>query len=109
MGKHLFGKYQDKFDRSENNLIHFVMWGCGGLCIGFVIGLVGIAFHLSLEWATEVRMANPWLIWLLPVGGLAIVLAYRLAGMEKDRGTNFILVAVRYPVLPLPPLPLWEA
>lgn len=95
MGKHLFGKYQDKFDRSENNLIHFVMWGCGGLCIGFVIGLVGIAFHLSLEWATEVRMANPWLIWLLPVGGLAIVLAYRLAGMEKDRGTNFILVAVR--------------
>lgn len=95
LGKLLFGKYQDKFDRSENNLIHFVMWGCGGLCIGFVIGLVGIAFHLSLEWATEVRMANPWLIWLLPVGGLAIVLAYRLAGMEKDRGTNFILVAVR--------------
>lgn len=95
MGKNLFGKYQDKFDRSENNLIHFVMWGCGGLCIGFVIGLVGIAFHLSLEWATEFRTENPWLIWLLPIGGLAIVLAYRLAGMEKDRGTNFILVAVR--------------
>lgn len=95
MGKYFFGKYQDKIDRSENNLIHFVMWACGGLCIGFVIGLVGIAFHLSLEWATEVRMANSRLIWLLPVGGLAIVLAYRLAGMEKDRGTNFILVAVR--------------
>ena len=95
MGKNLFGKYQDKFDRSENNLIHFVMWGCGGLCIGFVIGLVGIAFHLSLEWATEFRTENPWLLWLLPIGGLAIVLAYRLAGMEKDRGTNFILVAVR--------------
>lgn len=95
MGKNLFGKYQDKFDRSEDNLIHFVMWSCGGICIGFIIGLVGIAFHLALQWATECRMENPWLIWLLPIGGLAIVLAYRLAGMEKDRGTNFILVAVR--------------
>lgn len=95
MGKNLFGKYQDKFDRSEDNLVHFVMWSCGGICIGFIIGLVGIAFHWALEWATEFRTENPLLIWLLPLGGLAIVLAYRLAGMEKDRGTNFILVAVR--------------
>lgn len=95
MGKHLFGKYQDKFDRSENNLVHFVMWSCGAICIGFIIGLVGIAFHWTLEWATEFRTEHPMILWLLPLGGLAIVLAYRLAGMEKDRGTNFILVAVR--------------
>lgn len=95
MGKHLFGKYQDKFDRSENNLVHFVMWSCGAICIGFIIGLVGIAFHWALEWATEFRTEHPMILWLLPLGGLAIVLAYRLAGMEKDRGTNFILVAVR--------------
>jgi len=94
LGK-LFGKYQDKFDRSEDNLVHFVMWSCGGICIGFLIGLVGIAFHWSLQWATAFRTAHPHLIWLLPIGGLAIVLAYRLAGVEKDRGTNFILVAVR--------------
>lgn len=95
MGKHLFGKYQDKFDRSENNLVHFVMWSCGAICIGFIIGLVGIAFHWALEWATEFRTEHPMILWLLPLGGLAIVLTYRLAGMEKDRGTNFILVAVR--------------
>ncbi|MDO4530490.1 MAG: chloride channel protein [Bacillota bacterium] len=68
---------------------------CAGIAIGGVVGLVGIAFHLLLEWATEFRMEHPMLLWLLPVGGLAIVLAYRLLGMEKDRGTNFILVAVR--------------
>ena len=47
-----YKKYQKHFDVSENNFAHFVMWSCGGICIGFVIGLVGIAFHLALEWAT---------------------------------------------------------
>ena len=95
MIRKFYRKYQDKFDRSEDNFLHFVSWMCAGIAIGFVVGLVGIAFHLLLEWATEFRMEHPMILWLLPVGGLAIVLAYRFAGMEKDRGTNFILVAVR--------------
>lgn len=95
MIRKFYRKYQDKFDRSEDNFLHFASWMCAGIAIGFVVGLVGIAFHLVLEWATEFRMEHPMILWLLPVGGLAIVLAYRLAGMEKDRGTNFILVAVR--------------
>lgn len=90
-----YRKYQDKFDRSEDNFLHFIYWICAGLAIGGFVGLVGIAFHLMLEWATEFRMEHPMILWLLPLGGLAIVLAYRFAGMEKDRGTNFILVAVR--------------
>lgn len=95
MIKKFYKTYEEKFDRSEDNFLHFASWMCAGLCIGFVVGLVGVAFHLMLEWATEFRAEHPMLIWLLPLGGLAIVLAYRLAGMEKDRGTNFILVAVR--------------
>lgn len=63
-----YKKYQKHFDVSENNFAHFVMWSCGGICIGFVIGLVGIAFHLALEWATEFRTAHPMLLWLLPFG-----------------------------------------
>ena len=95
MLRQFYRKYQDKFDRSEDNFLHFMSWMCAGLAIGGVVGLVGIAFHILLEWAAEFRMEHPMILWLLPLGGLAIVLAYRLAGMEKDRGTNFILVAVR--------------
>ena len=95
MFRQFYRKYQDKFDRSEDNFLHFLSWMCAGLAVGGFVGLVGVAFHLLLEWATEFRMETPWLIWLLPLGGLAIVLVYRFAGMEKDRGTNFILVAVR--------------
>jgi len=90
-----YRKYQDKIDRSEDNFMHFCAWICAGIAIGGVVGLVGIAFHILLEWAAEFRVEHPALLWLLPLGGIAIVLAYRLAGMEKDRGTNFILVAVR--------------
>ena len=95
MIRKFYRKYQDKFDRSEDNFMRFCAWLCAGLAIGGVVGLVGIAFHILLEWAAEFRMEHPMILWLLPLGGLAIVLAYRLAGMEKDRGTNFILVAVR--------------
>jgi len=91
----IYRKYQDKIDRSEDNFMHFCAWICAGIAIGGVVGLVGIAFHILLEWAAEFRVEHPALLWLLPLGGIAIVLAYRLAGMEKDRGTNFILVAVR--------------
>ena len=44
---------------------------------------------------TDLRHANPWLLWLLPLGGVAIVQLYRVCGMAGDRGTNFVLVAVR--------------
>ena len=63
--------------------------------IGLLVGVVGVAFYYGIDAATRLRQAHPWLILLLPVGGLAIVLLYRVCGMEKDRGTNLVLVAVR--------------
>ena len=44
------------------------------------------AFYYALNAVTALREANPWLLWLLPLGGVAIVLLYRICGMEKDRG-----------------------
>ena len=63
--------------------------------IGLLVGAVGVAFHYGIDLATELRQAHPWLLCLLPLGGLAIVLLYQVCGMEKDQGTNLVLVAVR--------------
>lgn len=63
--------------------------------IGILVGLVGVAFHLAIELATEARLAHPWLLLFLPLGGAAIIRLYSACGMEKDRGTNLVLVAVR--------------
>ena len=70
----------------------WVLYACG---IGILVGLVAVAFHLGIDWGVELRHEYPWVIWLLPPAGMAIVLLYRVCGMEKDRGTNLVLVAVR--------------
>ena len=73
--------------------------------IGLVVGGVSTAFYYAFRWATGAQQAHRWLLGLLPLGGMAIVALYRLCGMERDRGTNFVLVAVRENT----PLPLRTA
>ena len=72
----------------------FVKWLIFAGISGLLCGGVATAFYYAFSSVTDLRHANPWLIWLLPVGGLAIVLLYRVCGMEGDRGTNFVLAAV---------------
>ena len=85
----------------------FLRWLLFAAIIGVVAGGVSTAFYYAFLWATELRIAHPWLLWLLPVGGIAIVLLYRVCGMSRDRGTNFVLVAVREnAALPLRTAPL---
>lgn len=73
----------------------FVKWVLFSCLIGVVVGGVGILFHYAIEFVTGLRKTYDWLILFLPVGGLLILLAYHFCRMEKDRGTNFVLIAVR--------------
>ena len=57
----------------------------GGVC-----GVIGTAFHLAVEWVTELRGAHLWLLWLLPVAGLAIVALYKVTGCEGIVTNNVI-------------------
>ena len=75
--------------------ISFIKWLLYSCLIGVIVGLVAGGFHLGIDFAAELRAEHPAIIWLLPLGGLSIVLMYRVCGMEKDRGTNLVLVAVR--------------
>ena len=83
----------------------FMKWVAFALIIGLVVGGVSTAFAYALAYVTELRRFHTWLILLLPAGGAAIVLLYRVCGMEKDRGANFVLIAVRENA----PLPLRTA
>ena len=85
----------------------FLRWLLFAAVIGLVSGTVSTAFYDAFTWATGMRTAHPWLLWLLPVGGAAIVLLYRVCGMEKDGGTNLVLTTVREnTALPLRTAPL---
>lgn len=71
-----------------------VRWIVFAVLSGIVIGFVGTAFYFGMEMVTDLRFAHPWLLYLLPAGGLAIVGMYHLLHDEKDTGTNLILSAI---------------
>jgi len=73
----------------------FLKWVLYACFIGVIVGAVAIIFHHSIDEATHLRATIPDMIWFLPFVGLTIVLMYSAVGMEKDRGTNQVLVAVR--------------
>ncbi len=81
----------------------FLKWGFIGLLMGGIGGVLGAVFHHALHFVTHVRSENPWLIFLLPVGGLMTVGIYRLFKMRNNRGTNEIIDAIlnNVPVNPM--------
>lgn len=100
----LWNRFQIYVNREGNA---FLRWIAIGLAVGGVVGTVGTLFHHAVEWATATRLAHPWLLFCLPLAGLAIVGLYRLFHMENDGGTEFVLASVqdcRYLRLTMVPL-----
>ncbi len=71
----------------------FYRWVLLSVVTGLVCGVVGSAFHLTVDKVTEIRLSNPWLIFLLPVGGILIAFIYRVSHMEGE-GTNGIIDSI---------------
>ena len=72
----------------------FLKWITLAFIIGCVGGLLGIAFHYALRGVTHLRGEYPWLILLLPVGGILTILIYRVLKLNENRGTNEIIDAI---------------
>ena len=75
--------------------ITLLKWVLFSLVVGLVVGVVGGLFYKAIAWATEFRETHGWILFFLPLAGLAIVLAYRITGMNDDKGTEYIIGAVR--------------
>lgn len=73
----------------------FVKWLIIAGVTGGIGGVVGSMFHLSVTWAAQLRGIYPWMLWLLPVGGLFIAGIYHLARMENEN-TNAIIDSIHF-------------
>ena len=71
----------------------FYRWVLLSVVTGLMCGLVGSAFHLTVDFETSFRAQHQWLVFLLPIGGLAIALIYRVSKMEGE-GTNNIIDSI---------------
>lgn len=78
-----------------SHLKALVKWVALACAVGLGVGIVGVAFHMVIKWVTEMRLAHGWLLYLLPLAGMAIVGLYHLGGVHEDKGTNLVLNAVR--------------
>lgn len=71
-----------------------IKWVVFAMISGVVIGSVGTLFYFCLDKVNLLYTGHPWLIFLLPLGGLAIVGAYHLLRNEKDTGTNLVISSI---------------
>ena len=88
---------RDILEKSKHSAYYvsaFVKWTAFSLAVGLVGGGVGALFSHLISYVTDIRMANGWLIYLLPLGGIVIALIYHLLKVEH-KGTNDVFEAVR--------------
>lgn len=88
-------RVREKLRSASLYVVTFLKWAILATITGAVGGLIGTAFHKTVEAATELRSENTWVIMLLPLGGLVIAGMYKLAKINEDKGTNLIISSVR--------------
>ena len=78
------------------------------MLIGLFSGVASAFFLAALEWVTQIREQNNWIIWLLPIGGLIIGLGYYYLGQQVVKGNNLLLEEYENPqhTIPLEMAPL---
>ena len=65
--------------------------------IAIIIGSMVALFLWLLSWATHFRFAHTYLLYLLPVAGVAIHFIYKLAGKSSEKGNNLIIDEIHQP------------
>jgi H+/Cl- antiporter ClcA len=83
-------------------LPYILKWTVICLVIGITVGSASAGFLQSLEWVTDSRENNPWLIALLPIGGLAIGLLYHHYGQDIEAGNNILIENIHTPHQTIP-------
>ena len=74
-----------------------VKWLAVLIPMAMVIGSASAFFLWSLDALTRVRFANPWLLWLLPLAGLAVGWLYHHYGKNSSGGNNLLIDEIHQP------------
>lgn len=69
----------------------FVKWIVLGSIVGILSGTASAFFLKSLDYVTDVRLDHPWLLYLLPLGGVLVSFLYTRYGKNSSKGNNLIL------------------
>jgi len=95
------------FFREYPAIPYILKWLLICLIIGALIGTASAGFLQSLNWVTNYREANLFIIALLPVAGLGIGLLYYYNGKDVEAGNNLLIDTIHEPkqIIPLKMMP----
>ncbi|MBR3503319.1 MAG: chloride channel protein [Clostridia bacterium] len=73
----------------------FLRWIILSVIVGVVCGFVGTLFSVCIGYATRWREQLPWLLYLLPLGGLLIASLYRLMKQPLTLGVDKLFLSIQ--------------
>ncbi len=74
---------------------NIVKWILFSILLGILGGLLGTAFHMSVDYVTEQREHHSWFLYLLPLGGLLIAAMYHRFRSCGNLDTKRVFQAVK--------------
>lgn len=85
---------KENLNNVKVSLSNFIKWMLIACVVGVLVGGFSSLFSYSMSWATNVRLSHDFIIYFLPLGGLAIIGLYYLFDFKNDRGTNMVLANI---------------
>jgi H+/Cl- antiporter ClcA len=76
---------------------YLVKWIVLGAIVGVIAGCASAVFLKTLAWATDTRESHSWLLFVLPLAGFCVGLAYHYAGRDSAAGNNLIIDEIHEP------------
>ena len=76
---------------------YVLRWLALVLPVALAIGSAVAFFLWALGQVTALRLAHPWLLWWLPVGGVVVASLYQRYGGNADRGNTLIVEELHEP------------
>lgn len=73
----------------------FFKWSFYGGIVGVLCGIASAIFLHGLDWVTDTRENNKWIIYLLPIAGVLTSYLYVKFGKNSSRGNNLILEEIQ--------------
>lgn len=89
--KRLRQETKDSLKKISGQVVVLIKWIFIAAVAGVVVGGFCTLFGHAMNYVTEFRQENGYILYLLPLGGVFIVALYRLCDFEKDKGTNIVI------------------
>lgn len=80
-----------------DNLRQLARWSLLVIPVAILAGSASAVFLWALDQVTHTRWEHPWLLYLLPIGGVVVGLLYHWFGDKAEHGNNLILEEIHEP------------